>query len=274
MLIYYFNCALYLWLLMAPAVSFMFGAYLYLASSFLNAHYTEAFSSLRIEGYKNVVRFHINTAGDLEVYTLGLDRVPTKWEKDPHWSGHDPGSAGVPSHQWAKPSVLRPEKGQPDRIKLIDYLVINKNPRSKSSFVRQAEQQATAGQPMGARLNVPAAGGAGGVAGQDRSASGPVFASSLRAQQAAAATSTRGPTVARLVVPGSPGGPGAAAPGSVAGSNVRRLFTAQAASTLTPQPSPTAGTTEPTSLQLPHRRQLSKSSANLRPHTSRTLVLR
>ena len=63
LLVYYFNCALYLWVMMTPLVSFMFGAYLYIGSAFLNSHYTEAFSSLRIEGYKNVVRFHINKQG-------------------------------------------------------------------------------------------------------------------------------------------------------------------------------------------------------------------
>ena len=37
LLIYYFNCGLYLWVLMTPLVSFMFGAYLYIGSAFLNA---------------------------------------------------------------------------------------------------------------------------------------------------------------------------------------------------------------------------------------------
>lgn len=98
----------------------------------------EAFSSLRIEGYKNIVRFHINRSGDLEVYTLGVDRVPKSWMKDPMWSGHTvPGT--IPSHEWEHPSILKPVKGQPDRTKLIDYLVINKNPRSKERFIEKVD---------------------------------------------------------------------------------------------------------------------------------------
>ena len=136
LILYYLNNGLYLWVLMTPLVSFMFGAYLYVASAFLNAHYTEAFSSLRIEGYKNIVRFHINRRGDLEVYTLGLDKVPTRWVKDPKWSGQTELGSN-PSHAWDRPSVLKPEKGQPDRIKLIDYLIIPKNPRNKNAWSKK-----------------------------------------------------------------------------------------------------------------------------------------
>jgi hypothetical protein len=67
--------------------SFIVGSYLYLSVNFLNCHYTEAFSSLKIQGYKNFVRLHINKSGDLELYALGVDRVTDQWVKDPQWSG-------------------------------------------------------------------------------------------------------------------------------------------------------------------------------------------
>ena len=48
---------------------------------------TEAFSSLRIESFKNLLRMHITPEGNLEVFALGLDKVAKKWERDPEWSG-------------------------------------------------------------------------------------------------------------------------------------------------------------------------------------------
>jgi len=133
-LLYYFNCGLYLWVLLTPLVSFMFGAYLYLGSSVLNAHATEAFSSLRLEGYKNFIRFHITREGKLEMYVLGIDRVPKKWTRDGRWSGHVE-SCMKPSWSWKSPSAIKPEQGQPDRVKLVDYMVINKNTRNKRAFI-------------------------------------------------------------------------------------------------------------------------------------------
>ena len=173
MWLYYFNCGLYLWVLMTPLVSFVFGAYLYVASTFLNAHYTEAFSSLRLEVYKNFLRFHINRDGDLEVYTLGIDHVPKQWTKSSTWSGHTQDGT-VPSYEWSEPSVLKPEKGEPDRIKLIDYLVINKNPRSKEQFIRNDSNMLHHRQPSNMKYHPPPA------------------------------TSTRGPSIASLLVPASP----------------------------------------------------------------------
>jgi hypothetical protein len=38
-------------------------------------HFDEAFSSLRIANYKAFTRFHINKDGDLEVFTLAVDKV-------------------------------------------------------------------------------------------------------------------------------------------------------------------------------------------------------
>ena len=118
------------------------------------------------------VRFPSPTA-DLEVYTLGIDKCPKSWVKDPHWSGHTtPGT--TPSHEWSHPSILKPEAGQPDKIKLIDYLVINRNPRDKTLFKRNAESVA--------------------------------FERSASPMPPPAATSTRGPpSIAQLVVPSPKG---------------------------------------------------------------------
>ena len=127
---YYLSTGLYLWVLATSLVSFVFGSYLYLMSAFFNAHATPAFSSLRVEGYKNFIRFHLTQRGELEVFVLGMDRCPRRWELDPLWSGRGVGSGecgeGSESWRWSVPSVWRAVKGEPDGVRLVDYLVIRK----------------------------------------------------------------------------------------------------------------------------------------------------
>lgn len=74
--IYYASVFLYFWVLSTPIVSLVFGSYLYLCINWLHIHFDEAFSSLRIANYKSFTRFHIRQDGDLEVYTLVVDKVP------------------------------------------------------------------------------------------------------------------------------------------------------------------------------------------------------
>ena len=127
---YYLSTGLYLWVLATSLVSFVFGSYLYLMSAFFNAHATPAFSSLRVEGYKNFIRFHLTSRGELEVFVLGMDRCPRRWELDPLWGGRGVGSGECgersESWRWGVPSVWRAVKGEPDGVRLVDYLVIRK----------------------------------------------------------------------------------------------------------------------------------------------------
>ena len=74
-IIYYASVFLYFWVLSILVVSLVFGSYLYICINWFKLHYDEAFSSLRIAGYKGFTRFHIDSDGDLEVYTLGVDKV-------------------------------------------------------------------------------------------------------------------------------------------------------------------------------------------------------
>jgi len=73
--IYYASVFLYFWVFSTPVVSLVFGSYLYICINWLHLHFDEAFSSLRIANYKSFTRFHINYDGDLEVYTLAVDKV-------------------------------------------------------------------------------------------------------------------------------------------------------------------------------------------------------
>ena len=133
---YYLSTGLYLWVLATSLVSFVFGSYLYLMSAFLNAHATPAFSSLRVEGYKNFIRFHLTKRGELEVFVLGMDRCPRRWEVDPLWGGYGRGTgveAGESrSWKWPVPSSLKAAKGEPDGVRLVDYLIIRKPPPTAS----------------------------------------------------------------------------------------------------------------------------------------------
>jgi hypothetical protein len=133
-LLYSLTTGVYFWMLATPVVSFIFGTYLFVASNYLCAHMTEAFSSLRIESYKNFMRFHINHQGDMEIYCLGIDRVPHKWVQDKAWSGFNKSEGHKASWQWERPSLWKPAEKEPDRIKLIDYFVIKKNKDEKQEI--------------------------------------------------------------------------------------------------------------------------------------------
>lgn len=67
----------YYWVLVTPSVAFIFGAYLYLSVNWFHVHYDEAFSSLQIPHHKGFSRIHITPEGDLHVYGLAIDKVPT-----------------------------------------------------------------------------------------------------------------------------------------------------------------------------------------------------
>ena len=77
--IYYASTFLYFWVLSTPAVALVFGNYLHICINWFNLHYDEAFSSLRIADYKAFTRFHINREGNLEVYTLAVDKVRNQY---------------------------------------------------------------------------------------------------------------------------------------------------------------------------------------------------
>jgi len=57
------------------------GIYLLLSLNVFGWHHNEAFSGLKIKGYKNFVRFKIDAKGDLTIYPVGVDRVVTNWRE-------------------------------------------------------------------------------------------------------------------------------------------------------------------------------------------------
>ena len=55
---------------------FIMGLYLILMLLVFDKHRTEAFSSLRIADFKGFLRLHIDKAGTLRIYPIGLDKTP------------------------------------------------------------------------------------------------------------------------------------------------------------------------------------------------------
>ena len=54
------------------------GLYLLVAVNLFGAHSNEAFSSLRIQDFKNFLRLHITPEGTLEILPIGINRVPRR----------------------------------------------------------------------------------------------------------------------------------------------------------------------------------------------------
>ncbi|KAL5715226.1 hypothetical protein ACHQM5_017075 [Ranunculus cassubicifolius] len=128
-IIYYASVFLYFWVFSTPVVSLVFGSYLYLCINWLHIHFDEAFSSLRIANYKSFTRLHITREGDLEVYTLAVDKVPKEWRLDPEWDGES--KQGM-SHLRKHPSKWSAAVGQQDPlacVKIVDHFVIQSTAR-------------------------------------------------------------------------------------------------------------------------------------------------
>ncbi|KAF3779958.1 hypothetical protein EJ110_NYTH40416 [Nymphaea thermarum] len=125
-IIYYSSIFLYFWVFSTPVVSLVFGSYLYLCINWLHIHFDEAFSSLRIANYKAFTRFHITKDGDLNVYTLAVDKVPKEWELDPQWESESKQPLAhhrkFPS-KWCAPA---PNQDPVSTARIVDHFVIKR----------------------------------------------------------------------------------------------------------------------------------------------------
>ena len=63
------------------AGSVVLGLYLFVSLRVFGRHANEAFSSLRIQDYKQWLRLRIDAAGALTIHAIGIDRVPRKWRE-------------------------------------------------------------------------------------------------------------------------------------------------------------------------------------------------
>nr|GMC52332.1 uncharacterized protein LOC109149584 [Ipomoea batatas] len=138
--IYYTSVFLYFWVFSTPVVSLIFGSYLYICINWLHVHFDEAFSSLRIANYKSFTRFHINTKGDLEVFTLAVDKVPKEWKLDSNWETEPQ----QPSYVRKFPSKWRATSLQQDPIntvRIVDHFVIEQTEKPDSESMNGSKTQ-------------------------------------------------------------------------------------------------------------------------------------
>ncbi|PAN10931.1 hypothetical protein PAHAL_2G125800 [Panicum hallii] len=133
-IIYYVCVFLYFWVLSTPVVSLVFGSYLYVCINWFHIHFDEAFSSLRIANYKAFTRFHIKKNGDLEVFTLAVDKVPKDWMLDPDWD-MEPKQPFQMSYTRKFPSKWRSASGLDpiNAVRIIDRFVIPRTPPSPAT---------------------------------------------------------------------------------------------------------------------------------------------
>ena len=140
------SISMYFIVIAIPCAGAIFGSWLALTLNVFKSQYNEGFSSLRIQHWKNVLKCHVKSNGDLEVYGLGLDRVPKSWVKDAAWGGsafeckrrererqaaelrgEKQERGDIPSWRWERPSKWVPEKGNFRHVpRIIDHTVISK----------------------------------------------------------------------------------------------------------------------------------------------------
>jgi hypothetical protein len=56
------------------------GLYLLISLNVFHRHGNEAFSALRVEDRKSILRLHIDATGRLTIYPIGIRRVPRRWK--------------------------------------------------------------------------------------------------------------------------------------------------------------------------------------------------
>ena len=66
-------------LLGAPAGAFILGVYLFVSIRIFGRHGNEAFSSLRVQDFKQWLRLRIDASGGLTIHAIAVDRVPRRW---------------------------------------------------------------------------------------------------------------------------------------------------------------------------------------------------
>jgi hypothetical protein len=80
------------------------GLYLFVSLNIFGRHHNEAFSAIKIKGYKNFVRLKIEENGDLVIFPVGVDRIIKSWRKGDKKAGE----AG-----------LEPKKTKPNNIPFL-----------------------------------------------------------------------------------------------------------------------------------------------------------
>ena len=122
--------SLYYIFIAIPAAGIIMGTWLSLTLNVFKSQCDLAFSSLHIEHYKNFVRMRIGTDGELQVFAIGLRKVPTDWQKNPEYKDERSKTKCI-SPSWAQesPSKWVPFPHQSVKSQephIVDYVSIPK----------------------------------------------------------------------------------------------------------------------------------------------------
>jgi len=130
---YLCSMALYYVIFAVPLAGNVCGSWLHISLNYLRCQYDEGFSSLRMEHWKNFLRLHIDEEGDLEIFAVGLHRVPKRWKRDPDWDGgDDTATSKMPSWKWENPNKWIPWRHRKKFTpQMIDYTKILRKPKAK-----------------------------------------------------------------------------------------------------------------------------------------------
>jgi hypothetical protein len=104
------------------AGSVVLGLYLFVSLRVFGRHSNEAFSSLRIQDYKQWLRLRIDAAGALTIHAIGIDRVPRRWAGPGGTDGGriDPQDANATPPRLIEALTLRPRVGGGYTVSGID----------------------------------------------------------------------------------------------------------------------------------------------------------
>ncbi|GMU05540.1 hypothetical protein [Corallococcus caeni] len=97
------------------------GVYLLLSLNVFSCHPNEAFSALSIPDWKNFLRLHIDTEGQLTVYPVGFRRVPRRWKRgrgpeEPVWVPDPADTRATPPRLIEPPIVIGRTKALPVKL--------------------------------------------------------------------------------------------------------------------------------------------------------------
>ncbi|KAK3262485.1 hypothetical protein CYMTET_28662, partial [Cymbomonas tetramitiformis] len=123
----------YYWVLCTPVVSWIFGVYLYHCINWLSVHFDEAFCALRIPHYKSFLRLRVTPRGALEVFAIGVRKVPRKWV---HSAQSGKKAAYTSPSKWVPAAGQPGQEGACEEAELVDYFRVEKllaNPPSTPS---------------------------------------------------------------------------------------------------------------------------------------------
>jgi Calcineurin-like phosphoesterase len=84
------------------------GLYLLLSLNLFGRHGNEAFSALRIQDWKSFLRLHIDSAGRLTIYPIGIRRVPRRWRATNDPGGLDTSRLAPDDPRWTPPELIEP----------------------------------------------------------------------------------------------------------------------------------------------------------------------